>query len=153
MPTKNETLQAAWHRYEKIRKNSPTGTKEAVRWAVHEGLLDLPSIDPYEILAGQMATALREETAVNDRGQRYRVNHAVRITKGGIQHTLWAEMGFAPHEHMEKAFGQRREQIIGDCVQLKIDVDTYNRMKPENLPTVQLVLDFTEDVAERELAA
>lgn len=153
MPTKSERLQAAWHRYEKIRKHAPTGTKDAARWAVLEGLLDLPSIDPYEVLASQMASALRDETAVNERGQRYRLNHAVRITKGGVQHTLWAEMGFAPHEHMEKAFAQRREQVIGDCVQLKIDVDTYNRVRPQSLPVIQLILDFTDDVAERELAA
>ena len=86
-------------------------------------------------------------------GSGYRVNHAVRITKGGVQHTLWAEMGFAPHDHMEKAFAQQREQVIGDCVQVKIDVDTYNRQKPSGLPAIQFVLDFTEDVAERELAA
>jgi hypothetical protein len=54
---------------------------------------------------------------------------------------------------MEKAFSQRREQIIGDCVQLKVDVDTYNSVKPSVHPDVQLVLDFTEDVAEREIAA
>lgn len=153
MATKNEKLQAAWHSYERIRKHVPTGTKEAVRWAVHEGLLELPTIDPYEVLAGQMATALREEMATNEKGQRYRVNHAVRITRGGVQQTMWATMGFAPHDHMERAFTQRREQIVGDCVQLKIDVDTYNALKPQNLPKVQLVLDFTDDVAERELAA
>jgi hypothetical protein len=153
MATKNEKLQAVWHRYEQIRKHVATGTKDAVRWAVHEGLLDLPAIDPYDILASQMATALRDEMATNARGQRYRVNHAVRITKSGVQQTMWAEMGYAPHEHMEKAFGQRREQIIGDCVQLKIDVDTYNMLKPDTIPNVQLELNFTDDVAEREIAA
>jgi hypothetical protein len=51
---------------------------------------------------------------------------------------------------MEKAFAQRREQIIGDCFQLKTDVDVYNGMTPAKTPKVQLVLDFTEDVAERE---
>lgn len=50
---------------------------------------------------------------------------------------------------MEKAFNQRREQIIGDCVQLKTDVDVYNEMNTEQ-PPIQLVLDFTDDVAERE---
>ncbi|HKX00428.1 MAG TPA: hypothetical protein VJN43_22005 [Bryobacteraceae bacterium] len=59
-------------------------------------------------------------------------------------------MGFAPHDHMEKAFAQRREQIVGDCVQLKIDVDAYNDMNTEKATQVQLVLDFTEDVVERE---
>jgi hypothetical protein len=116
-------------------------------------LIELPEVDPYEVLAGQMASALREETATNERGQQYRLNHAVRITKNGVQQTMWAEMGYAPHIHMEKAFAQRREQIIGDCVQLKVDVDTYNRLKPQGNPDIQLVLDFTDDVAERELAA
>lgn len=35
----------------------------------------------------------------------------------------------APHDHMEKAFAQRREQVVGDLVQLKTDVDVYNDMK------------------------
>lgn len=153
MATKAEKFQNVWHRYETVRKHAATGTKEACRWAVMAGLLDLPEVDPYDVLASQMATALREEVATNDKGQKYRVNHAVRITKGGVQQTMWAEMGYAPHSHMEKAFGQRREQIIGDCVQLKVDVDTYNRLKPHGHPDVQLVLDFREDVAEREIAA
>jgi hypothetical protein len=153
MATKTEKLQTAWHRYETIRKHAATGTKEACRWAVMEGLIELPHVDPYDILASQMASALREEMATNAKGQKYRVNHAVRITKNGVQQTMWAEMGYAPHAHMEKAFTQRREQIIGDCVQLKVDVDTYNVLKPNTHPDVQLVLDFTEDVAEREIAA
>ena len=50
---------------------------------------------------------------------------------------------------MEKAFGQRREQIIGDCVQLRTDVEVYNDMNSGKHPAIQLVLDFTDDVAER----
>jgi hypothetical protein len=59
-------------------------------------------------------------------------------------------MGFAPHEHMEKAFTQRREQIVGDNVQLKVDVDVYNDMNRGERPEIQLVLDYTDDVAERQ---
>jgi hypothetical protein len=50
---------------------------------------------------------------------------------------------------MERAFAQRREQIISDCVQLRTDVDAYNDMSKES--PIQLVLDFTEDVAERKV--
>lgn len=67
-----------------------------------------------------------------------------------MQYTFWAIMGFAQHEHMEKAFAQRREQIIGDCVQLKTDVDAYNDINKDRRAPIQLVLDFTEDVAERQ---
>ena len=52
---------------------------------------------------------------------------------------------------MEKAFAQRREQIVGDCVQLKTDVDVYNDMNRGKQVEIQLVLDFTEDVIERQL--
>jgi hypothetical protein len=49
---------------------------------------------------------------------------------------------------MQKAFAQQREQIIGDCTQLKTDVDVYNTMNKDE-PPIQLVFDFTDDVAER----
>lgn len=150
MPTKNERLQQVWHHYDADKDHQPTSTREAVRWAVEEGLLQLPDIDPYEELAAQMSSALRDEYATDDEGRRYRVNHAVRITKGGVQQTFWAVMGFAPHEHMEKAFTQRREQIVGDNLQLKIDVDVYNDLNKGKRPAIQLVLDYTDDVAERE---
>jgi len=150
MPTKSERLQQVWHHYDDDKHHQPTSTREAVRWAVQEGLLELPTIDPYEELASQMSSALRDEYATDDEGRRYRVNHAVRITKGGVQQTFWAVMGFAPHEHMQKAFTQRREQIVGDNLQLKIDVDVYNDLNKGKNPAIQLVLDYTDDVAERE---
>jgi hypothetical protein len=58
-------------------------------------------------------------------------------------------MGFAPREHMQRAFTQRRSQIIGDCFQLKVDVDVYNKMNPDQLP-LPLILDFTDDMKERQ---
>lgn len=153
MFTKDERLQQLFHRFDSEHGHLPTGTRPAVEWAVSNGLLDLPEIDPYDVLAGQMASALRAEIQTDAKGRRYRVNHAVRVTKNGVQFTFWAMMGFAPHTHMEKAFAQRREQIIGDCVQLKTDVDAYNDMNRGKQPEIQLVLDFTDDVAEREIAA
>jgi hypothetical protein len=149
--TKNELLQAIWHQYEAEHDHKPSSTREAVEHAVAEGLLEIPNVDPYDVLARQMATALREEYSVDEQGRRYRVNHAARITAHGVQLTFWAIMGYAPHEHMERAFAQRREQIIGDCAQLKTDVDVYNDMNRGERPQIHLVLDFTDDVAEREM--
>lgn len=153
MPTKDERLQAVWHRYEAERQHKPSGTREAVEWAVAEGLLELPTADPYDMLASQMANALRQEIQRDHQGRRFRVNHAVRVSKGGVQYTFWAMMKYAPHAHMERAFGQRRGQIVDDCVQLKTDVDAYNDMNRGKRPLIQLVLDFTEDVAEHQVAA
>lgn len=66
--------------------------------------------------------------------------------------TLWEDFRTADPKHMKIAFQQRRQQIVGDCRQLKTDVDSYNEnAKSEKL--VQLVLDFTDDVAELEAMA
>lgn len=150
MSGKREKLQNVWHRYDNEQEHKPSGTREVAEWAVANGFLELPEIDPYDVLAGQMAQALRDEYGTDEKGRRYRLNHAVRITKSGVQHTFWAVMGFASHDHMERTFAQRREQIIGDCYQLKVDVDVYNTLNSDRKKPVQLILDFTEDVAERE---
>jgi hypothetical protein len=63
--------------------------------------------------------------------------------------TFWAIMGFAPREHMERAFTQRRNQVIGDCLQLKVDVDVYSEINSDQ-PPLPLILDFTDDVKERQ---
>jgi hypothetical protein len=52
---------------------------------------------------------------------------------------------------MEIAFQQRRQQILGDCRQLKTDVDSYNDNYNDAEP-LQMVFDFTDDLAEDELA-
>ncbi len=148
--TKTERLQQAWHDFERRNGHLPTSTHQAFVWAVSEGILELPISDPYDVGAEQMASALRAELATDSHGRRYRVNHAVRATKSGVQYTFWGTLGFAPHDHMEKAFAQRREQIVGDCSQLKTDVDVYNDMNAGKQARIQLILDFADDVAERE---
>jgi hypothetical protein len=150
MPNKKERLQMIWHHYETERDHQPVSAREAVEWAVAEGVLTLPEIDPYDVLAQQMTHALREETQADSKGRRYRVNHAMRVSTNGVQYTFWGVMGFAPHDHMEKSFAQRRELIIGECVQLRTDIDVYNKLSAEEQhQPIQLVMDFTEDVAER----
>jgi hypothetical protein len=56
-----------------------------------------------------------------------RAKHVVRTTDaGGQTKFVWADVGTAKREFMEIAFQQRRQQIVGDCRQLKSDVDSYN---------------------------
>jgi hypothetical protein len=150
MASRNETMQRIWHRYETRREHKPSSARQAVEWAVAEGLLQLPEVDPYDILADYMSHAVGEEHRTDEHGRRYRVNHAVRVTRHGVQLTFWGVMGHAPHDHMEKAFAQRREQIIGDNLQLKTDVDVYNDKYRGKNPAIQLILDYTDDIAERE---
>ena len=91
--------------------------RQAIEWAVAEGLLELPEVDPIDV---------------------------------GIQYTFWGTMGFAPHEHMVKSFGWRRNLVIDSCFQLKTDVDVYNGTLEHKRKHFELRIDFTDDVAERE---
>ena len=52
---------------------------------------------------------------------------------------------------MQAALQQRRQQIVGDCRQLKIDTDSYNE-NWNDAGAIQMSLDFTADVEELELA-
>jgi hypothetical protein len=61
-------------------------------------------------------------------------------------------MRTAPREHMEVAFQQRRQQIVGDCRQLKWDVDSYNQNHNAG-EELQMVFDFTLDLEEIEALA
>lgn len=148
MMSRSEQLQAVWRRYEAEHGYEPTGTRPVVDWAVNNGLLELPHVNARDVLASQMSRALREETAVDAHGREYRVNHAVRITRDGVQQTMWGIFGYAPDAHMEGSFTLRREQIVGDCLQLRIDVEAYNDLDPTRTP-YQLELNFREDVEER----
>jgi hypothetical protein len=146
--TKAEQLQRAFHLYTSEHGHLPSGAREVAEWAVRKGLIKLPQIDPYDVLSGDMAKALREEFKTDEKGRKYRVNHSVRVTKSGVHYTFWADINFAPHEHIQLAFTQRREQIVSDCVQLKIDLDVYNDKNKDK--QIQLVFDFTEDVEEQQ---
>lgn len=148
--TETEYLQSVWQQYECEHNHVPASGRAVAEWGVNHGLIQLPAIDPLDILAGKVSRALREDYGTDPKGRRYRRNHAIRVSKEGVQFTLWGTMDFAPQSHMEMAFTQRREQIVGDCFQLKTDVDVYND-KNYNQPQIQLELNFTEDVAEREI--
>jgi hypothetical protein len=150
MASMTERMQKAWHKYDSRQNHKPTTMRQAAEWAVADGLLELLDVDPYDILADRMANAVRAETRTDSQGRRYRVNHAVRVTRSGVQYTFWGTMGFAPHDHMEKSFAWRRNQVIDDCFHLKTDIDVYNETLKDQRQRIQLVLDFTDDIAERE---
>src|SRR6266540_3303587 len=106
MATKSEEFQRLFHRYQKEHGGIPDTPYKVVQWALSNGLLAVPKIDPVLYLADDMAKALREEQGTDRFGRRYRKNHAVRIRTHGLQTTMWAEIETAPRDHMLKAFQQ-----------------------------------------------
>jgi hypothetical protein len=151
MSTKSEQLQNIYRLYEQAGMPTPATTWDIAEWAVAHNLYELRPINVVAQCADELSKALREEFRKDQFGRRYRAKHAVTVKITGGQMTLWADFNTAPREHMQRAFAQRRQQIVGDCHQLKIDVDCYNNFHPTEEP-IQLVLDFTMDIMEIEAA-
>ena len=142
-----EDMQAIFHRYQREVNQNPAELHEVAAWAINEKLWQARPADISDHFSRDMAEALRQEFRLDEKGRSYRANHAVRAFENGRQMSFWADIDDAPRAHMEKAFAQRRRQIVGDSCQLRLDVDHYNDSHPEE-PKVQLILDFSDDVEE-----
>ncbi len=147
MSTYAQKMQKIFHRYQQEVDPDPVDLHDVGAWAINEKLWEPRPADIRKRFAGDMADALRQEYRVDEKGRTYRANHAVRTTENGRQSSFWADIDNAPPEHMEKAFAQRRRQIVGDCYQLRLDVDHFNGLNPEQ-KQIPLILDFTDDVEE-----
>lgn len=96
---------------------------------------------------------MRDDYFTDPQGRRVRVNHAAHLEVNGEQQVLWADMrdkSPTNRRHIEIAFQQRRQQVVGDCRQLKTDIDSYNENYNPSIP-IQTSFNFEDDLAELEL--
>lgn len=142
----NEQLQRIVTQYRKANQPWPARTHEMAAWAIDQKLWLPQPGDLIAQCAEQLAQAMREEYVTDPQGRRVRAKHAARDAQG----TLWADIWDATREHMTIAFAQRRQQIVGDCRQLKSDVDSFNENRSKIDP-IQMSFDFTLDLLELEL--
>ena len=148
----SEQMQAITDGYIKAGEVWPASTREIAGWAIRNGRWEPQRSSIVDLCARQLARAMREEYVMDAQGRRVRSKHAARMSTHGKQITLWADIRTASRDHMEIAFQQRRQQVVGDCAQLKLDVDSYNENRT---PTkqIEMVFDFTQDLAEIEALA
>ena len=148
-PTITEHRQRIVNTYRGKGLPWPATMRQIASWAIDEGLWKPSRGTVVGQLAEELARAMREEYYADPQGREVRTKHAARTSRNGVQSTLWDDIRTADSAHMRIAFQQRRQQIVGDCRQLKTDVDSYNQNRKPDVP-IQLVLNFTEDVAEIE---
>jgi hypothetical protein len=145
--TKNEQLQAIVAQYQDAGLKWPATMREVAEWAIKtEKWVPHPSAIVSQC-AEELSSAMRDEYVLDRQGRKIRTKHAAKFQDGHEQFVLWDDIRTASHKHMERAFQQRRKQILGDCKQLKNDVDSYNENRLPNNP-IQVVFDFTIDLEE-----
>lgn len=149
--TYKEQLQHIVAEYRETGQSWPAATHEMAVWAIETQRWHPQRSAMLRKCAEELADAMREEYITDQQGRRVRSKHVARFGEGRAQFPLWADIRTASREHMEIAFQQRRQQILGDCRQLKTDVDSYNDNYNKGVH-LQMVFDFTDDLAEDELA-
>lgn len=145
-------MQDIFERYQKEVSIDPADLKEVGAWAIEKGLWKPRPMDMAANFARDMADALREQMRTDKKGRRYRAKIPAKSrTVDGVPLFKWADIDTAPHDHVEKGFAYRRQAIVSDCYQLRIDADHYNDFHPEEVP-INPVLEFEDDVAELKIA-
>jgi hypothetical protein len=147
MATYNEQMQHLANQYMQETGRVEITARELAVWAISNNYWAPQPSALVRQCSDEFSRALREEFITDPQGRRVRVKHVALVERDGEQIPLWQDMRTGTRAHMEAAFQQRRRSIVGDCKQLKTDVDSYN----DNLNSgdaVQIVFDFTEDLEE-----
>ena len=153
MATKNQEMQRLIRLYKQETGETEVDMHQVALFAARVGWPLPRPTDPLDLLASQFSQAAREETKRDEQtGRPYRVNHAVPTMQTGRQLSyLWVDIDEAPRGPMVKSLIGRREQMVGDALQLDLDAEHWNNIHPEEQP-IQLPLDFTDDVEWRKNA-
>jgi hypothetical protein len=152
MATKHKEMRFIIREWKKSTGKTEIDMHQVAEYAVSKGWPIPPPLTGIERLAKEFSQAAREETRQDGKtGQPYRVYHAVKLNGQG-QGVFWVDIDEAPRKHMVKSAFDRREQVIGDMVQLTLDLAHWNRVNPKEEP-ITAEKDLTPDVNERLAAA
>lgn len=143
----SEQMQGIVAKYRDAGEPWPATAKDIAKWAVQNRHWEPHPSAIIGQCADDLAKAMREEYLTDPQGRRVRAKHVALVEKDGKQKPIWDDIRTAPREHMTAAFQARRRQIVGDCVQLRVDVDSFNENRNAEEP-IQIVFDFTNDVEE-----
>ena len=142
-----EQLQRIVRNYREDGQRWPASSRAVAAWAISQNLWQPQRETLINQCAEQISRALREEYITDPQGRRVRTKHSARVEEDGEQLVLWDDIRTASRNHMRIAFQQRRQQIVGDCHQLKMDADSFNENQYPSRP-LQISFDFTRDLEE-----
>lgn len=145
--TKKKDLQRLIRAYKDDTGEREVDMHKVAHYAEEKGWPMPVPADPLELFAKQLSEAAREQIAHDEvTGQPYRVNHAIPVRlKDGKQLHLWIDIDEAERGPMLKSLVNRREQMVGDGLQLKFDEQHWNRIHEGEEP-IDLPMDLDFDI-------
>lgn len=151
MATYMKQMQKIVAEYRGAKEPWPATAKAIADWAISTKRWELPAAAIRRRCADDIAAAMREEYLTDKKGRRVRRLHPAPLLTAGTKEMLWDDIRTAPRNHMQMSFQHRRHGIVGDCRQMKLDLDSYNDAHLDEEP-IQMIFDFTMDLAELEAA-
>jgi hypothetical protein len=146
MSTKHQEMQRLIRHYKDQTGKKEVNMHDVAQFAVDKGWPLPRPVAAIDRLAKEFSQAAREEIRYDKKnGKPYRANHAFITSQGAMQLTLWVDIDEAPRKPMLKSLVQRREQMVGDGLQLTLDAMHWNSVNPKDEP-INLPMDFTDDI-------
>jgi len=150
--TKSKERQNLIRHYKDVTGKTEIDMKDVAKFAMGKGWKMPEPVSALDRLAKEFSQAARDEIRHDQTtGKPYRANHVIIHKQGDEQFHLWIDIDEAPRKPMVKSLMMRREQMIGDGLQLSFDMDHWNNINPKEEP-INIPMDFTEDIEERKNA-
>lgn len=151
MATYKKQMQRIVDEYRCTDQPWPAAEKDIAGWAIATGRWEMPADAIRRRCAEDVAAAMREEYTTDKKGRRVRLLHPAPLLGASEPTLVWDDIRTAPCGHMQMSFQHRRQGIVGDRRQFKLDLVSYNDAHPE-AKTIQIVFDFRMDLAELDAA-
>lgn len=142
--TKREQLLRIRDEYRAAHDNEPATSREMADWAVENGKYKLPTHATERRCAEELAEAMRMDLMTVEGGRRVRTMHAWPATS---QRTLWDHITTISRPNMQLSVAQKRNGIVGELKQMKVDLDYFNDLHADE-PPLQMAFNFEGDLAD-----
>jgi hypothetical protein len=124
----------------------PATREQIGEWAVANERYQLTRGMAVRQCAEKISRAMGLEHIKDKKGRSVRKYYAARVYEDGQLTMRWDDLN-ADRPFMEMAAANRRNQILGQCLQLKNDTDSYNERRCPAQP-IQLDFNFNIDLEE-----
>jgi hypothetical protein len=146
MATLNEQLLKIVEDYRASGQPWPASREQIAQWAVDHERYRLTRGMAVAQCADRISRAMGLEHVRDQRGRSVRKYYAAPVREDGQIVMKWDDWN-AERPFMEMAAANRRNQILGQCWQLKSDMDSYSERRCPNEP-IQMDFNFNVDLEE-----
>jgi hypothetical protein len=124
----------------------PATREQIAEWAVAHDRYELTRGMAVSQCAERISRAMGLDHVRDKKGRSVRKYYAARIRENGQLVMKWDDLN-ANRPFMEVAAANRRNQVLGQCSQLKNDIDSYNERRCPDNP-IQMDFNFNIDLEE-----